>query len=723
MEDEFLAVTGETNAIVARQYLEMSGNNLETAVSLFLDHSAASGAEEMSSSASIDAVNNNSNSQAELLGGADLENDSLDDLSSEPDYDALMEANNNMSQEKQNNDNEDDDGGSANANDSDSMASTPDYDNLGADCEEEEQHEQQPQQYNNDILAAQTISISAFPAIPSTNDFDNIGSKEQQDDLYDLDQEDFGDEYIIGTLMIRVLQARNLRPNPNSQGGIGTLLSNHRRARHQRSTMSPASGGNNPPLSSSLHPYAKLNFRGNTHLTSTAFEHAHGDYHWSRGDQSYFDVTCSSFPLRMGKMHQSRSYQSLKSKSCSRQLSPTKKEPLPIPKKIASWSKMNRQPHQNRPSPPMLQFSLFSKATSSIKNKKQFGTDTNDDDYFVGKCSINVLRILTGKTPYFDEWCTLHNDTISTGNNQNNEAGRVRIVIEYDPTDPPPRPGDLCVFANVYPIDEELYPVPLYTVKKPLRSSMSMSSCASLSSTSLSSAYSRSTPFVLHPKSFTVDEVVGENVVLSYKTPEGWTCTFEVHRYLLLCIGRYQPVVEKCKDQVLDLCDNLSQSPMIDIIGKKIEALPDEGLVFVGSEAVGSSVHLLHRWLANGVDFAVEDVVDGFNLDGRYSHLSDEEDEESSAQIDDKYDAMALPQRIESSEEKKALPGMPCCPITGVPMAEPVVAADGHTYERHAIMRWMQTSNKSPLTGEVLAHSQLVANYMLIGLSSNKSNE
>jgi len=697
-------VTGETNASVARQYLEMSGNNLELAVSLFLDHSSARDAEVMSSSApagggeetSAAKVFNNSDCQIRTeVGEAMAENDILDDLSSEPDYDYLAEENMYLEEQTSNIYNDE--------NGENEHALTPDYDNLGADCEDKREQ----QQYNNDLLAAQTISMSAFPAIPTVNDFDNIGSQEYQGDCCEIKYEEFGgDEYILGNLMIRVLQARNLRPNPNNQGGIGTLLSNHRRARHQRSTMSPASGGNITPLSSSLHPYAKLSFRGNTQITSTALEHAHGDYHWSRGDQSYFDVTCSSFPLRMGKMHQSRSYQSFKSKSSSQQSSPKKET---VPKKGA---------HQTRSAPPMLQLSLFSKSSSALKHKKQIDSAKNNDDYLIGKCNINILRILTGKTPYFDEWCILHNDNVSAGN-QTNEAGRVRIVIEYEPTDPPPRPGDLCVFANVYPIDEELYPVPLYTVKnatRPLRPSVSTSSFTTLSSTSLSSYNSRSATLMLNPKSFRVDEVVGDYVVLTYKTPEGWNCTFEVHRYLLLCIERYQAVVEKCKDQVLDLCDNLSQSPMIDIIGKKIEALPDEGLVFVGSEAVGSSVHMLGRWLANGVDVAVEDVVNGFNLDGRYSHP--EEDEETSVQLNDEDGAIAVPQQPNSVEEKTALPGMPSCPITGVPMVDPVVAADGHTYERLAIVRWMQTSTKSPLTGEVLGHSQLVSNYMLIGLSS-----
>ena len=45
---------------------------------------------------------------------------------------------------------------------------------------------------------------------------------------------------------------------------------------------------------------------------------------------------------------------------------------------------------------------------------------------------------------------------------------------------------------------------------------------------------------------------------------------------------------------------------------------------------------------------------------------------------------------------------------------DPVVAADGHTYERSAIARWLQTSDKSPMTGSVLFHKELVPNYGLL---------
>jgi hypothetical protein len=47
-------------------------------------------------------------------------------------------------------------------------------------------------------------------------------------------------------------------------------------------------------------------------------------------------------------------------------------------------------------------------------------------------------------------------------------------------------------------------------------------------------------------------------------------------------------------------------------------------------------------------------------------------------------------------------------------MIDPVVAADGHTYERFAIARWLHESDKSPLTGSILPHKSLVPNYMLV---------
>lgn len=53
------------------------------------------------------------------------------------------------------------------------------------------------------------------------------------------------------------------------------------------------------------------------------------------------------------------------------------------------------------------------------------------------------------------------------------------------------------------------------------------------------------------------------------------------------------------------------------------------------------------------------------------------------------------------------------CPITQDIMTEPVVASDGHTYERTAIELWLTNNNRSPMTGLQLENKQLVPSYTL----------
>lgn len=59
------------------------------------------------------------------------------------------------------------------------------------------------------------------------------------------------------------------------------------------------------------------------------------------------------------------------------------------------------------------------------------------------------------------------------------------------------------------------------------------------------------------------------------------------------------------------------------------------------------------------------------------------------------------------------------CPITHEVMSDPVVAADGHTYERWPLRTWLLRGNgNSPCTGLPLAHSDVVPNMMVRGLVS-----
>mmetsp|Transcript_35274 Transcript_35274/g.75309 ORF Transcript_35274/g.75309 Transcript_35274/m.75309 type:complete len:788 (+) Transcript_35274:203-2566(+) len=751
---QLLAFAGHSvDADVARRSLEMGGNSLEAAVGLFVDMDDDSGGGVGGGALRIEESGREARGEGGRAptpasgggGGGDNVgdlNDSFgdgDDKSltfSEPDYDFLADY--------------DDDGGEVSDAFSDDVPSSPDYDHLGPCCVEElssSLYYAHGEGDVSDIEAIEEDNEGDIARVASSGNKDPKPMDTARETWHDHErdhagggEEDGGEEYILGTLMVRVLQAKNLKHNPNSRGGgISGLIFNHRRFRYQKSTMSPLSGGNLTPSSYYANQdqqiYAKLSYRKNPpQFTSVAYEHAHGDYHWSRGDQSYFDVTCQAYPSRMGDRMPFQHPPSQIPPALESSASPREDAPPDKTNTVQRQLKSSKR----RPPPPTLQLSLYSKkSTESTNQNKQnkwlpyLGNNEKDnlpeknEDYLLGKCSINVLRILSGKTPYFDEWCTLHDDNHSQQHQRRGSsdgdgaAGRVRIVVEYEPSDPPPRPGDKCVFANACPLADELYPIPLHSmcnVTRPARSSSTLSSVSFESSSSrTTSRPSLSSSLICRPKRYLVEEVVGDHVILSYRTPaEGWTCTFEVHRYLLLCVECHVACVEKYRERVLDLCDNVSHSPAMGAVIKTVETLPDEGLVHVGSELVVGGVGLLERWWENGVEGLVEDVVDGINLDGRYSCLSCDEEEK------DGHDNFVDAQSLETGQdEKKALPGMSCCPITGLAMVEPVVAADGHTYERHAISRWLQTSDLSPLTGEVLAHLELVPNYLLMSSLSN----
>jgi hypothetical protein len=56
------------------------------------------------------------------------------------------------------------------------------------------------------------------------------------------------------------------------------------------------------------------------------------------------------------------------------------------------------------------------------------------------------------------------------------------------------------------------------------------------------------------------------------------------------------------------------------------------------------------------------------------------------------------------------------CPITLSLMVDPVIAADGHSYERTAIEDWMRRSGEnfhSPMTNELLPNRDLLPNFAL----------
>ena len=61
------------------------------------------------------------------------------------------------------------------------------------------------------------------------------------------------------------------------------------------------------------------------------------------------------------------------------------------------------------------------------------------------------------------------------------------------------------------------------------------------------------------------------------------------------------------------------------------------------------------------------------------------------------------------------------CPISHEVMTEPVVAGDGHTYERKNIEEWLRRSNAvSPLTNQPM-HRRLTPNHALKSIIANRA--
>jgi hypothetical protein len=53
------------------------------------------------------------------------------------------------------------------------------------------------------------------------------------------------------------------------------------------------------------------------------------------------------------------------------------------------------------------------------------------------------------------------------------------------------------------------------------------------------------------------------------------------------------------------------------------------------------------------------------------------------------------------------------CPLTLELMKQPVIACDGHTYERCAIQQWLERAKTSPVTNERLRTPDLIPNHAM----------
>ena len=76
--------------------------------------------------------------------------------------------------------------------------------------------------------------------------------------------------------------------------------------------------------------------------------------------------------------------------------------------------------------------------------------------------------------------------------------------------------------------------------------------------------------------------------------------------------------------------------------------------------------------------------------------------------------AVAPSDPVAAPASEGGVPENLCCPISMETMEQPVLAADGFTYDRHAIEAWLaRGKTTSPTTGAPLAHTMLTPNHLV----------
>ncbi len=634
-------------------------------------------------------------------------------------------------------------------------------------------------------------------------------------------------DYIIGTLIVRVVAARDLKAvNTNNIGGaagaiVGSLRdairhnnnnthehlnanNNNNRGYSKSRSSSVATSSNHTLSSSSYHsggggggggvhhekynsrqrrimrggkmarhhhhhhihnhessnPYATITFANQTESTSTVYDTTNPSF--PRHEQAYFDVSLPVSHLA----HEQQSdiderYNLLFEKSSKltkdqqKQQQQQQQQQIHLPPKrpilnIELTHNSNEEnddnydigydysnpPVKNAPGRSSIKRNINGYPTKSMDdgdNNNNNNNSMDDEMNFLGCASIDVSQLITGKVTYIDEWLPLlplrnysqkNKSTKGKKEGKNDISGQVRIICEYDMTDITPRPGDHVRFNGfVKPMD--VYPIPITQILR-------------------------------------VDDVTDDNdtLILSYRSnPEDWYCTFAAHRFMFISVERHITAIERYQDELIDIVSKLVSSPAVHVVQKSVARLPEEGILFMGLEAGRASIGLAGRWFSGGVGKVIDDIVYATNLDGKSSTLpfdedlsmasdsnegqsddeddddEEEEEDEETDNVDEDYDDdISLELDDEeiasvntlSDESNKSVAvvqatssKMPCCPISGQPMKEPVVAADGHTYEKKAITRWLRTSNISPLTGQDLPHKELIPNYLLISTFGN----
>ena len=240
--------------------------------------------------------------------------------------------------------------------------------------------------------------------------------------------------YILGTLIVRVVAARNLSSvnSPGLAQAMGGILFGGGGGSLRGGSLLRSNS------SANVNPYASVRFGSTTQRTSQVFGTV--DPIWPRTEAMYLDVThpppqSLEDPVSTNNVvSTSVRHHSFDNSDRSSSSTSSSKDALD------KW----------RIDPPLLTVGVFH-SNSDMSLKKQKYTSGDSNDVFLGMATVNLTQLLTGKCR-FDEWLPL------SGGSQDNQNASVRLVCEYEPSDPPPHKDDVVEFTR-FCRPPDLYPL------------------------------------------------------------------------------------------------------------------------------------------------------------------------------------------------------------------------------------------------------------------------
>jgi hypothetical protein len=205
-------------------------------------------------------------------------------------------------------------------------------------------------------------------------------------------------------------------------------------------------------------------------------------------------------------------------------------------------------------------------------------------------------------------------------------------------------------------------------------------------------------------------------VILTWQSPEGWPLSATVNRSLVCPVVSGHAKTDLLAEAAV-LAERVLCSPAADAVESSVARVMEGGVPALAQEmqaAFSGGLDLARRWASGGpggIPNIFDEVLWALGMPKSDVLCSPESD--GNVMVENSAPGA-------NSSEESALKGENlapvtdlCCPITGCPIVSAVVAADGHTYERGAIERWLEHHDTSPMTGKVLETKALFPNYSL----------